>query len=57
MKKYLIMLLTAAMAMLMLASCGDYDNDNPGGSMLGTTPTTPTGGLSSGLNGVGSDIS
>ncbi len=57
MKKYLIMLLTAAMAMLMLAACGDYDNDTPGGSTLGTTPTTPTGGLQSGLDGIGSDIS
>ncbi len=56
MKKYLIMLLAAAMGMLMLTACGDYDNDNPGGT-LSTTPSTPTGGLQSGLNGIGSDIS
>lgn len=56
MKKYLIMLLAAAIGMLMFAACGDYDNDVPGGT-LSTTPSTPTGGLQSGLNGIGSDIS
>lgn len=57
MKKYLIMLLAAAMGMLMLTACGDYDDDNNPGGTLGTTPSTPTGGLQSGLNGIGSDIS